>query len=117
MPRYMPDIQSTVPVLPSLDLQQTADFYTGKLGFKEIGRYPDYLIMSRDGAEIHFWPCADRSIAENSACYVHANTRKLYEEFIANGLDIKEPAVRSWGMRELYVIDPSGNLLKFGEEA
>ena len=93
----MPTIQSTVPVLPSLDLQQTADFYPGKLGFKEIGRYPDYLIVSRDGAEIHFWPCADRSIAESSACYVRTNTRKLYEEFIANGLDIKEPAVRSWG--------------------
>jgi hypothetical protein len=39
----------------------------------------------------------------------------MYEELVSNGLDIKEPVVREWGMKELYVIDPHGNLLKFGE--
>ena len=110
------DILGTVPVLPSLDLQQSVEFYTGKLGFREVGRYPDYAIVSRDGCEIHFWPCGgDRHLAENSSCYIRANTQKLYEEFRNNGLDIKKPVVREWGMRELYVIDPHGNLLKFGE--
>ncbi|WP_334187305.1 bleomycin resistance protein [Noviherbaspirillum sp.] len=109
------DIQSTVPVLPSLDLQQTVDFYTNKLGFREAGRYPDYAILVRDGCEIHFWPCDDRRIAENSSCYIRGNTQRLYEDFTSRGLDIKEPAVRPWGMKELYVIDPHGNLLKFGE--
>ncbi|WP_019143253.1 bleomycin resistance protein [Noviherbaspirillum massiliense] len=109
------DIQSTVPVLPSLDLQQSVDFYTAKLGFKEVGRYPDYAIVSRDGCEIHFWPCDDRRIAEASSCYIRANTRELYQEFVSKGLNIQEPVVREWGMRELYVIDPHGNLLKFGE--
>ena len=110
------DIQSTVPVLPSIDLQQSVEFYTGKLGFKEVGSYPDYAIVSRDGCEIHFWPCGeDWHLAENSSCYIRGNTQKLYQEFKENGLDIKEPVVREWGMKELYVIDPHGNLLKFGE--
>jgi catechol 2,3-dioxygenase-like lactoylglutathione lyase family enzyme len=109
-------IQSTVPVLPSLDLQQSVDFYTTKLGFREVGRYPNYAIVARDGCEIHFWPCGDdRHLAENSSCYIRADTEKLYQEFRSNGLAIKEPAVREWGMKELYVIDPHGNLLKFGE--
>lgn len=110
-------IQSTVPVLPSLDLQQTVDFYTGKLGFSEVGRYPDYAILSRDGCEIHFWLCNDRHIAENSSCYIRGNTGKLYEEFVLNGANIKAPVLQPWGMKELYVIDPHGNLLKFGESA
>jgi catechol 2,3-dioxygenase-like lactoylglutathione lyase family enzyme len=112
------DIQNTVPVLPSLDLQQSIDFYTTKLGFREIGRYPNYAIVSREGGEIHFWPCGDdRHLPENSSCYIRANTQKLYQEFASNGLDIKEPVVREWETKELYVIDPHGNLLKFGESA
>jgi catechol 2,3-dioxygenase-like lactoylglutathione lyase family enzyme len=48
------DIQNTVPVLPSLDLQQSIDFYTTKLGFREVGRYPNYAIVSREGAKFTF---------------------------------------------------------------
>ena len=33
------------------------------------------------------------------------------------GLQVEPPQVRPWGMREFYVIDPHGNLLKFGEPA
>lgn len=109
-------IQSTIPVLPSLDLQQSVDFYTSKLGFIETGRYPDYAILVRDGCELHFWPCQDKNIPENSSCYLRTeSTDALYKEFKDKGVSLKEPASRPWGMKELYVIDPHGNLLKFGE--
>lgn len=113
----MPEIiQSTIPVLPSLDLQQSVDFYTNKLGFKEAARHPDYAILVRDGCELHFWPCTDRNLSENSSCYIRTgNADALYEEFRSKGVDLKAPALRPWGMKELYVIDPHGNLLKFGE--
>jgi catechol 2,3-dioxygenase-like lactoylglutathione lyase family enzyme len=111
-----PRITSTVPVLASLDIEQTLDFYTRHLGFTAVAKHPDYLIVQRDGAEIHFWLCADKQIAENTSCYVRvADTDALFAEFSNTGLKLAPPAVRVWGMKELYVIDPNGNLLKFGQ--
>jgi catechol 2,3-dioxygenase-like lactoylglutathione lyase family enzyme len=109
-------IKSTVPVLASLNLGESVAFYADRLGFMKICQYDDYAIVARDGAEIHFWLCADRNIAENTSCYIRvADTQRLFDEFVANGAPVKVPTVRPWGMKELYVIDPHGNLLKFGE--
>jgi catechol 2,3-dioxygenase-like lactoylglutathione lyase family enzyme len=109
-------IKSTVPVLASLNLKETLDFYTNQLGFKIRGQFEDYAILSRDDAEIHFWKCEDRHISENTSCYVRASDiQTLYEEFKKRGLILREPVIQPWGMKELYVIDPHGNLLKFGE--
>ncbi len=112
-----PLIQATVPVLASLDITESADFYTGRLGFEERLRGDDYLIVARDGCEIHFWRCNDRSVAEQTSCYVRGDTAALHADFVRRGLTLKAPVVREWGMRELYVIDPHGNLIKFGEPA
>jgi len=109
-------IQSTIPVLASLSLDESVAFYTERLGFTVAGRYDDYAIVLRDGAEIHFWLCTDRRIAENTSCYIRvASAQKLYEDLVLRGLTVDEPVVRPWGMKEVYVIDPHGNLLKFGE--
>lgn len=109
-------IHSTIPVLASLGLDESAVFYTERLGFKKQLQTSDYLIVSRDSAEIHFWRCDERHIAENTSCYVRVeSTQKLFDEFSANGLSLKPPLVREWEMKEVYVIDPHGNLLKFGE--
>lgn len=111
-------IESTIPVLASLDLHESARFYAERLGFTQALLVEDYLIVQRDGAEIHFWPCDDHRIAENTSCYLRVpDTQALFEEFTARGLELAPPAVRPWGMKELYVIDPHGNLLKLGEHA
>ena len=110
-------IKSTIPVLASLNLSESVAFYTDRLGFTKVGQYDDYAIVVRDGAEIHFWSCPDRNIAENTSCYIRVmDTQRLFEEFAGKGVPVKQPAVRPWGMKELYVIDPHGNLLKFGEQ-
>lgn len=111
-------IQSTIPVLASLDISESIAFYVEKLGFTEEMRASDYAIVSRDGAEIHLWLFNDRHIAENTSCYVRtSDTDALWREFNNRGLNLKPPAVRPWRMKELYVHDPHGNLLKFGEYA
>ncbi|EER59794.1 Glyoxalase/bleomycin resistance protein/dioxygenase [Acidovorax delafieldii 2AN] len=113
--RAVARIHATVPVLASLDLSETEAFYRERLGFACALRANGYLIVARDGCELHFWPCAERHIAENTSCYVRGDTRALHAEFTARGLSLTPPEERAWGMRELYVIDPHGNLLKFGE--
>ncbi|EQM73771.1 bleomycin resistance protein [Stutzerimonas stutzeri] len=111
-------IEATVPVLASLDLDESRDFYVSRLGFRVLRQDADYLMLARDGAELHFWLCADRHVAENTSCYVRTgDCQALFDEFSRRGLALQPPVLRPWGMKELYVIDPHGNLLKCGEHA
>ena len=110
-------VQSTVPVLASLKLDESVAFYTERLGFVLMAQLADYVIVGRDGCELHFYACDNPLIAQNTSCYVRTpSTEALYQEFISRGADVKPPEDRPWGMKELYVIDPHGNLLKFGEQ-
>ncbi len=110
-------LRSTVPVLASLNLGASVAFYTERLGFVLTAQLADYVIVERDGCELHFYACDNPLIAQNTSCYVRvSSTQALYEEFKSCGADVKPPEDRPWGMKELYVIDPHGNLLKFGEE-
>ena len=113
----MAGIQSTVPVLASLDIAQSLAFYTQRLGFACELQTPAYLILARDGCELHFWLCGERHIAENTSCYVRGDTAALHADFVQRGLALAPPVLQPWGMKELYVSDPHGNLLKFGEPA
>lgn len=110
-------IQATVPVLASLNLDESRDFYKTFLGFHALLQAPDYLIVERDGAQLHFWLCPERHVAENTSCYVRTgDCQALYQEFSQRGLELQAPVLQPWGMKELYVIDAHGNLLKFGEQ-
>ena len=104
-----------IPILASLNIDETAAFYTGQLGFK-VDRYGDYLLARRDDMEIHFWLTDEPKYAQNTACYIRGGQIvALYEEFRAKGVPrLSEFAVRPSNMKEFYIHDPHGNLLKFG---
>lgn len=109
---------TTIPVLAYLSIAETLGFYTEHLGFRQRLLMDDYLIVERDGSEIHFWRCTEAHIAENTSCYIRVpDADALHDEFTARGLALEPPIEREWGMKELYVIDPHGNLLKFGQSA
>jgi hypothetical protein len=95
-------LSATIPVLESLDLDETAAFYQQRLGFEPRLRADDYLIVERDGCEIHFWRCTERHIAENTSCYLRGDTAALYAEFTRRGLALAPSAEHPWGLRELY---------------
>ena len=115
----MPDTTSlfdrAMPVLASLDIGTSLNFFR-KLGF-ETQDFGDsnYGIAIREHIEIHFWHCADRYIAENTSCYVRVNDIHALRSDLAGRIDVGEVVETPWGMDELYVQDPSGNLLKFGQ--
>ena len=113
----MAGIHATVPVLASLDLAESRQFYTELLGFDCLHASADYLMQRRDGCELHLWHCTERHIAENTSCYVRADTAALHADFTARGLQLAAPVIQPWGMKEMFVIDPHGNPLKFGEPA
>jgi hypothetical protein len=52
-------LETTIPILPSTDLERTAVFFK-KLGFTERGRWAgQYLILQREKLELHFTQCTD----------------------------------------------------------
>jgi catechol 2,3-dioxygenase-like lactoylglutathione lyase family enzyme len=109
-------ITAAHPILPAQDLDVTESFYK-QLGFISQGRWDGYMILRRDGIELHFWQCADRTIAENSSCYIRTpDADALFKAFgTPSGGKVMPPENRAWGMREFYVMDPSGNLLRIGQ--
>ncbi|HET8705036.1 MAG TPA: VOC family protein [Pseudomonadales bacterium] len=106
----------SVPILASLNLRESAQFYVEKLGFAQVLLIENYLILRRGGAELQFWLCSDPQIAANTACYIRTeDIELLYQEFAARGVEMKPPVLQPWGMVEMYLLDPHGNLLKFGQ--
>jgi len=105
-----------IPVLASLDIDESTAFYTAQLGFAVNYRGADYLIVKRDDMELHFWKTQDRRFPENTSCYIRGGqVGTLHAEFTARGVPRVSPfEVRPWNMKEFYVHDPHGNLLKFG---
>lgn len=108
-----------IPVLASLDMLRTLEFYRETLGFKtQHFAAANYGIALRGDTELHFWACTEKHIAENTSCYIRvADIQAVHREFSAR-LPMLSPVVHTaWGMDELYVIDPDGNLLKFGQDS
>ena len=108
-----------IPVLASLNMARTLAFYADVLGFTthHVAGHT-YGIVVRGDAELHFWHSTDPHIAENTSCYLRVdNIEAVYQE-LSPRLPTLQPVVHTaWGMGELYVIDPDGNLIKFGQES
>lgn len=111
------DFARCFPVLPTLDLDETARFYHEQLGFSEtVYRAEAYLIARRDEMELHFWLTDDVELPKVSSCYIRGGQiPSLHAEFSARGVPSLTPIEhRPWGMTEFYIHDPHGNLLRFG---
>jgi hypothetical protein len=119
-------VESAVPILPSRDLRETLAFYE-RLGFQNNGspwEEWNYLILSRGGAELHFWsePSVD-PLTTSFSCYlrvadadaVHAEWERVgVPRDKTNGSRLEPPVDTDYGIREFALIDPSGNLLRVG---
>jgi catechol 2,3-dioxygenase-like lactoylglutathione lyase family enzyme len=110
------DPARSIPVLASLNIDETHEFYIGRLGFATIYKEHNYLIVRRDEMEFHFWLTDERRYPENTSCYIRGGqVVALHDEFQARQVPgLSEFSVRPWNMKEFYVHDPHGNLLRFG---
>jgi catechol 2,3-dioxygenase-like lactoylglutathione lyase family enzyme len=105
-----------IPILASLGIAASRRFYADELGFAVTYEDDGYLIVRRDEMELHFWLAADRIHPENTSCYIRGGqVPALYEEYRARGVPkLSAFEVRPWRMKEFYIHDPHGNLLRFG---
>ena len=111
-------LANAVPVLPALELQATARFYTTHLGLTVRHFDPDYVILASNGLEIHLWRCADRGLCEQSSCRLHVRgIDALYERCRTAGIVHPNAPLRDqpWGNREFAILDPNGVMITLVE--
>ena len=117
-------LEKLCPILPSRDLALSEAFWS-KLGFTTI--YKDlsaYLLLKREGAEVHFFlhPTLDPASNYAGGYLRPEDIRALSREWTAlslpkSGIPRFEPVeVKPWGMAELALVDPDGNLIRAGQE-
>lgn len=118
----------TAPKFAAPDPGEAARWYEKHLGFRTaVFDDGNYAIVRRGKLALHLWKCADRSIAENTACYteiacvehldlLHAEwlEASTYSDFVPGRIEAEPKDQPGHGMREFHLWDPAGNLIGFG---
>lgn len=112
-------LTTAVPVLASLDIPATVNFYVAKLGFKAVhAEAGSWGIVERDAIQIHFWHTHDRRFPENTSCRVQVqHIDALHAELQPQGVVHPNGPLRNteWGTREFGILHLHGNLITFFE--
>lgn len=113
-------LTTVLPKLPMRSKEATIQYYISRLEFRVEADYGDYLIVSRDAVEIHFFLFPDLVREENyGQVYIRTNTIDgLYESLIQNKTNIHPNGhlqTKPWGQKEFSLLDPDHNLLTFGQ--
>lgn len=110
------------PKLPMRDKNVTINFYINSLGFSIFGKadYPDYLMVEKDGFQIHFFSFKDINPKENyGQIYIRvSNINNYYKSLLNNNVAIHPNGSlerKPWGQTEFSLLDPDNNLLTFGD--
>ena len=110
---------SATPVLASLDIGRSVEFFVSMLGFAKVYADPGgYGIVSHGPIQIHFWACNDRKIAEATGCRVQVQAIEgLYATCTMHGIVHPNAplSTKLWGTQEFAILDPDGNLVTFYE--
>lgn len=112
-------ITSVIPKIPFIDKQQTIDFYI-KLGFIMHADYMDYVIMSSQHTELHFFsfPALQPEKSDFMIYLRVQNIGALYAEIQKKHISIHPNGklnLKPWKQQEFSLTDPNGTLLTFGE--
>jgi catechol 2,3-dioxygenase-like lactoylglutathione lyase family enzyme len=112
-------LKTAVPILASLNADETIAFYTEKLGFTFHNNWDGYLIFSKDDIQIHLWPTQDEDIPKNTGCYINVTeVDELYKEYTEQGIVHPNGKLKNmpWQMRQFSILDNNGNIIHFGED-
>jgi catechol 2,3-dioxygenase-like lactoylglutathione lyase family enzyme len=117
-------LEKLCPILPCRDVAETEAFWA-RLGFDTVYRDDaEYLLMKREGAEVHFFlhPTLDPFANDHGAYLRPSDLAALDAEWAKVGLPdkgiprLERMAVKPWGMAELALLDLNGNLIRAGQE-
>ncbi len=105
------------PIFPVSDLAAALAYYRG-LGFgTREWRGGGYGYVTFDGAEIHLGvaPDLDKRADRRPGAYLFVeDADALARTWLAAGGDVRLPQDTDWGQHEGVLIDPDGNVIRFG---
>lgn len=114
-------LNTIVPKLPMRNKEATIAFYVDGLGFQLHSDYGDYLIISKDAIEIHFFLFSELEPSTNyGQVYIRtSHIDALYHLLISKEVQLHPNGsleAKPWGQKEFSLLDPDKNLLTFGQE-
>ena len=103
------------PIFPVSELSVSLAHY-GRLGFATRAYADgDYGYANRDGVELHLGVVADRTLHGRASAYLWVDDADVVAaEWRAAGVEVHEPQDTAWGQHEGAVVDPDGNVIRFG---
>lgn len=113
-------LTQVIPKLPMRLKSLTKNYYIGQLGFSEMADYGDYLLLEKEGIEIHFFEFKALDPLENyGQIYIRTNQiEALYAQLQEENVAIHPNAplqLKPWGQIEFSLLDPDNNLITFGQ--
>lgn len=110
-----------IPKLPAIDLAATKSYFECAIGFTTISEYPEYVIMRKGDAELHFFEFKDLDPLKNYAMIyirIESGIEELYTELKKSGARMHPNGkleIKPWGVKEFAILDPNHTLLTFGQ--
>ena len=112
--------QRVFPQLRTLEWKRSRAFYVDGLGFRvdwehrfEPG-FPVFAQLTRDGLSFFLSEHSGDCQVGGAAYFVVADVDALCQEVRGRGIEPTEPPEDTpWGTREMAVVDPDGNRLRF----
>ena len=109
-------------MLAVADMDQTLHFYTTILGFSIAMKSPEYSIIERDGATIHFMKAADESVMQavrgHTEIYIEVEDIRAIWKHVEphkGTYKIRDLFDQPYGMTEFHIGDPNDCLVFVGE--
>jgi catechol 2,3-dioxygenase-like lactoylglutathione lyase family enzyme len=115
--------QSVIPQLRMTHAQRSLDFYVKGLGFaidwehRYAPGMPLFVRLTRKGQTIFLTEHAGDCAVGGAIYFMVPDVDECFGEFSSRGIKAVEPPTdKPWGAREMVLLDPDGNRLRFGGE-
>lgn len=121
------DVRGVCVLLQVFDMPRSVRFYRDVLGFEVVQSSPregdqfDWGLLRLNGAEVMLntayeqeyrpsQPDSARVAGHDDTCLYFGcpDVDAAYQHLLAHGVDVKEPKVAPYGMKQLYLHDPDG---------
>jgi len=110
----MGSLKRIAPIFAVRDLEAALSYYE-RLGFATRPYHGGgYGFATRDGIEIHLGVVPPQDQRVNSAYLFVDDADALAEEWLSAGVPVHPPRDTEWGQHEGAVVDPDGNVIRFG---
>jgi hypothetical protein len=113
----MASLRRIAPIFAVHDLDAAMDHYR-RLGFA-VRAYPGggYGFAHRDDIEIHLGVVPDDDSRTSSAYLFVDDADDLAQAWRSAGIEVHTPEDTDWGQHEGAIVDPDGNVIRFGSPA